>query len=447
MPRILVIDDDPGIGKYLSTMLTREGYLVSFTIEPQDGIEKIRTHSYDLVMIDIKMSSMDGIEVLKAIKEVNPAINIIMMTAFASTKSAVQSIKDGADDYITKPFKSIKDVLIVIENTLRKREESKKYECPHIIGRSPQMIEILSLVRRIGNNCSTALISGSSGTGKELIAKAIHYYSNRSKGPFITINCGAIPDTLLESEMFGHVKGSFTGAIVDKKGLFELANNGTLFLDEIGNTPVSIQVKLLRVLQEKEIRRVGSTENIQIDVRLIAATNSDLKKMVEKGKFREDLYYRLNVIPIEIPSLQERKEDIPLLAHHFLRIYRGRSGSGPTKLTDETISILNNYEWPGNVRELENAIERAVALCNTDTIMPADLPDSIHDHMHQDFIKNKIDLESIIDEIEKKYLLLALEKTGGNKTKAAEFLNLSFRSFRYRLKKYESEINSDGERV
>ncbi|MGA1826583.1 MAG: sigma-54-dependent transcriptional regulator [bacterium] len=440
MPKIVIIDDDPSIGKYLSTMLERHGYTVTYTTDPLDGIEKIRNDFYDCAMVDIKMYGIDGFEVLRSIKEISPMTGIIMMTAFASTKTAVQAMKDGADDYITKPFKSIKEVLIVLGNALQKNK--KLAHCPpNIIGRSPRILAILSLIERIGNNSSTALISGESGTGKELIAKAIHYASNRSKAPFVTINCGAIPETLLESEMFGHVKGSFTGAIADKKGLFEVADKGTLFLDEIGNTPISIQVKLLRVLQEKEIRRVGALENINIDVRLIAATNSNLKEMIAKKKFREDLYYRLNVIPIEIPPLQKRVEDIPLLANHFLNLYRGRSASGPTDLADETLSILCQYEWPGNVRELENVIERAVALCNGNTIMPSDLPDSIHCHMRENLMRNKVDLESIIEEIEKKYLLLALEKTGGNKTKAAEFLNLSFRSFRYRLKKFESEMN------
>jgi two-component system response regulator PilR (NtrC family) len=436
-------------------MLKREGYRVQFATDPQAGLALAQKDIFDLAIIDIRMPGMDGLSVLKEIRKISPETAVIMITAYASTKTAVQAIKEGAYDYLTKPFKNNDEIRLIVknaiekkklreENVILKRELSTKYRLGNIIGKSTQIKEIFSLIQKIANNRSTVLITGESGTGKELVARAIHFQSNQKDEPFVSVNCGGMPEGLLESELFGHVKGAFTGAISNKKGLFEVAHKGTLFLDEIASTPIQLQVKLLRVLQDQEIRRVGSNDGVKVDVRIVAATNKDLAEAVQEGTFREDLYYRLNVIPINLPPLRERIGDIPILTIHFLESYAKRNGFAEmdTKPSSEVIRILSNYHWPGNVRELENAIERAVALGNGECLKPEDLPDNILYPVHQGYqlstinLKEGVDLEKAVTEMETQLITQALKKTQGNKSKAAELLNLSFRSFRYKLQKY-----------
>jgi two-component system response regulator PilR (NtrC family) len=401
------------------------------------------------------MPGMDGLSVLKEIRKISPETAAIMITAYASTKTAVQAIKEGAYDYLTKPFKNNDEIRLIVnnaiekkrlqeENVILKKELSTKYRLGNIIGKSSQIREIFSLIQKIANNRSTVLITGESGTGKELVARAIHFQSNQKDESFVSVNCGGMPEGLLESELFGHVKGAFTGAIANKKGLFEVAHKGTLFLDEIASTPIPLQVKLLRVLQDQEIRRVGSNDGVKVDVRIVAATNKDLAEAVQEGVFREDLYYRLNVIPINLPPLRERIGDIPILAAHFLESYAKKNGfhEMDTQTSSEVIRILSNYHWPGNVRELENAIERAIALGNGECLRPEDLPDNILYPIHPAYqfstlnLNNGVDLEKAVTEMETQLISQALKKTQGNKSKAAELLNLSFRSFRYKLQKY-----------
>jgi len=455
MNAILIIDDERSMCEFLAIMLKREGYRVKFANDPKEGITLAQNEAFDLAIIDIRMPGMDGLSVLREIKKVSPETIAIMITAYASTKTAVQAIKEGAYDYLTKPFKNNEEIKLVIhnalekkrlqeENVILKRELSTKYKLGNILGKSSQMREIFALIQKIANSRSTVLITGESGTGKELVARAIHFHSAQRNEAFVSINCGGMPEGLLESELFGHVKGSFTGAIHNKKGLFEAAHKGTLFLDEIAATPLSLQVKLLRVLQDQEIRRVGATEGITVDVRIIAATNKDLTEAVQEGAFREDLYYRLNVIPVCLPPLRERIGDIPILVAHFLEIYAKKNGflDMDTMPSSEIIRILSNYHWPGNVRELENVIERAVALGNGKSLRPEDLPDNILYPIHPPYqtssfdMEKGVDLEKAVTEVEMRLISQALKKTQGNKSKAAELLNLSFRSFRYRLQKY-----------
>ncbi|MGA1864230.1 MAG: sigma-54-dependent transcriptional regulator [bacterium] len=455
MHSILIIDDEKSMCEFLSIMLKREGYRVQFATDPQAGLRLAQKDIFDLAIIDIRMPGMDGLGVLKEIKKISPETAVIMITAYASTKTAVQAIKEGAYDYLTKPFKNNDEIRLVVNNAIEKkrlqeenvilrRELSTKYRLGNIIGKSTQIREIFSLIQKIANNRSTVLIIGESGTGKELVARAVHFQSNQKDEPFVSVNCGGMPEGLLESELFGHVKGAFTGAIANKKGLFEVAHKGTLFLDEISSTPLSLQVKLLRVLQDQEIRRVGSNEGVKVDVRIVAATNKDLADAVQEGTFREDLYYRLNVIPITLPPLRERIGDIPLLTSHFLESYAKRNGflDMDTKPSSEVIRILSNYHWPGNVRELENAIERAVALGDGKCMKTEDLPDNILYPIHQAYqstnlnLNDGVDLERAVTEMETQLISQALKKTQGNKSRAAELLNLSFRSFRYKLQKY-----------
>ncbi|MCL6583398.1 MAG: sigma-54 dependent transcriptional regulator [bacterium] len=457
MRSIIVIDDEESMCICLAIILRKEGYRVQYATHPEKAIELIKMHPFDLALLDIKMPGMSGLDLLKIIKETSPETVVIMMTAYASTETAVRAIKSGAYDYLTKPFKDNNEVKHIIRNALEKKQLTEEnlalrtelselrdqYRLDNLVGKSKKMREIFSIIRKIADSTSTVLITGESGTGKELVARAIHNCSRRREKPLVSLNCGAMPEGLLESELFGHVKGAFTGAISTKKGLFEMADGGTLFLDEIGTTPLSIQVKLLRVLQDREIRRVGSTEGIQIDVRLIAATNIDIKSAICAGTFREDLYYRLNVIPIHLPPLREREEDIPLLVEHFLRQFNKKSSRGPKAISSEAMQLLCAYSWPGNVREMENTIERAVALAAQDIIQPEDLPENIRRSATIETpvidynLEQGVDLEKIMDSLEKSLIFQALDKSKGNKTKAAELLNLSFRSFRYRLKKYD----------
>lgn len=471
MNKILIVEDEKGMRDVLGIMLKKEGYNVTLASSGEEALGLLNKEIFALVITDIKMPKVDGIQVLKAVKELSDDTLVIMITAFASTETAVEAIKQGAYDYITKPFK-IEEMRLIVknalekrklreENILLKRELKEKAVFENIIGNSDKMVKMLDLLRRIADNKSTVLITGESGTGKELIARAIHYNSKRKDKPFVTVNCGALPEHLLESELFGHMKGSFTGAVANKEGLFEVANEGTIFLDEIGETTPSLQVKLLRVLQDKEFKRVGGTRDVKVDVRIIAATNKDLEKAVSEGFFREDLYYRLDVIPMNIPPLRERPEDIPVLAEYFLSKYNKLFGKNVVGIDPKAIELLINYEWRGNVRELENVIERAVVLSTENIIMPEHLKDSLHIKSVQRRLSpptqippEGIDLEGLISEIERDLLMKALERANWVKKDAARLLKLNFRSFRYRLEKYNigkdsskpdpSPINSNG---
>jgi len=452
MSKILIVDDEQSMRDFLAIMLTKEGHEVIAADSGTSALKAIHGDIFDLIISDIKMPGMSGLELLKAVKELSSETIVIMITAFAAAESAVEAMKLGASDYIIKPFK-VDELKLIIndslekrdlqkENILLKREIESKSGFTNFIGKSVPMQKIFTLIRQVAATNSTVLISGESGTGKELVAQSIHFNSARKKGPFITINCGALPETLLESELFGYMRGAFTGAAINKQGLFESAHGGSIFLDEISATSPSLQIKLLRVLQEREIMRVGGTTTIRVDTRIIAASNKELAEEVSKGTFREDLYYRLNVIPIRLPALRERKDDIPLLIDHFLKKY-AVPGKDPKRFTPEALELCLNYQWFGNVRELENYIERIAILTPHDLIYIPDLPDSLktpqvtRDLLSTEIPENGLDLELVLENIEKTFLRKALDKANGVKTDAAKFLKLSFRSFRHRLQKYD----------
>jgi two-component system response regulator PilR (NtrC family) len=452
--RILVVDDEESIREFLDIMLRKEGYEVTLAEDGARAIDLLKKKTFDLVISDLQMPQVTGMELLKHVRDNFPDLLFMMITAFGTTETAVEAMKMGAYDYITKPFK-IDEVRIVIGNALKsknlevenrvlKKELGKENSFQNIVGNSESMHRIFDLVRRVSQAPTNVLITGESGTGKEVVAKAIHYNGPLKDRPFVTINCGAIPENLMESEMFGHKKGSFTGAVVDKSGLFEVADGGTLFLDEVGELPLSIQVKLLRAIQERIIRRVGATDDIKVEVRIIAATNRDLEKMVNEGGFRQDLYYRLNVIQIKTPSLRERRDDIPLLANHFLKKYNDRLGKNIGAISQEAMEMMKKYDYPGNVRELENIIERTVALEAGSTILPESLPPFVNTPSGRKMASSQeieigpegIDLDKIIGQIEKELLIKAIHVANGTKKRAAKLLNISFRSMRYRVEKY-----------
>jgi len=457
MPQILIVDNERSMRDFLSIVLKKEGYHCKTAEDGEHALKVIEKEPVDLVLSDIKMPKMNGLELLKALKVASPETVVVMMTAFASTETAVEAMKEGALDYLTKPFQ-IDEVKLIIKNALeRKSLKSEnqrlrlalksKADFTKIIGKSEKMRKVLTLVEKVADNKSNVLITGESGTGKELIARAIHYNSGRRDHHFVTVNCSALPETLLESELFGHMKGSFTGAIANKAGLFEVADKGSIFLDEIGETSLAIQVKLLRVLQEREIRRIGGTKDTKVDIRIITATNKDLEKLIEQGTFREDLYYRLDVIPIHLPPLRERPEDIPLLADYFLNKYNQNLEKEIEGFTPEVIRSLCQNEWKGNVRELENVIERAVALTSNNILSSDDFSGSLPKLAMTDDVEYAIpdaglDLEALIEKIEKQILLKALDECHWVKKDAAERLHLNFRSFRYRLQKYEIKRNN-----
>lgn len=448
--KILIVDDEPSMREFLEIMLTREGYKVTTTSDGKDALNILNKQMYDVVISDIQMPAMGGLELLKSIKDISPDTEVIMITAYASTETAVEAMKEGAYDYITKPFKIDEIRLIIkkalekkrleVENLLLKREFRERYSFGNILGNSPEMLRVYDLIEKIGPTKTNVLIEGESGTGKELVAKAIHHQSPRRDKPFVAITCSAIPEGLMESELFGHMKGSFTGAIANKAGLFEMADGGTVFLDEIGELPLPIQVKLLRVIQERSFRRVGGTEDIAVDVRIVSATNRTLEEEVRKGNFREDLYYRLNVLQIKMPPLRERLSDVPVLAGHFLEKYAKEHEKAVVGITVEAMRFLEGYSYPGNVRELENIIERGVALEQGPKLSAESLPKFIseaskHD-AHLTIPSSGLDLEKAVGEYEKALLLKALDKAGGVKKRAAKLLNISFRSMRYRLEKF-----------
>lgn len=454
MNRILIVDDEQSMRELLSILLRKEGYEVVTAENGATALKAVQREIFDLVITDLKMPQFDGIALLKSVKEVSPDTIVIIITAFGTTEGAERARILGAYDYIGKPFNNDEIKLVIHnalekrhlrkENILLKREIESKAGFEYFIGKSEPMQRIFSLIRQVADTKSTVLITGESGTGKELVARALHTHSARKGHPFVTVNCGALPETLLESELFGYMKGAFTGAISNKQGLFEAANGGTIFLDEISATTPALQIKLLRVLQEREFKRVGGTADIKVDVRVLAASNSDLQQEVSRGSFREDLYYRLNVIPIHLPPLRERRDDIPLLINYFLKNIS--SGREPKKVSPEAMSRLLNHRWPGNVRELENAIERLNILASGDTISIEHIPDSISvsppcpELIPLDIPESGINLEQLLQNAEKTLLYKALEKSNGVKTEAARLLGLSFRSFRHRLQKYEQSF-------
>lgn len=454
MSSILIADDEKSLRDFLVIMLEEEGYQVVTASSVDKAIKLIGENSFDLILTDIRMGRSSGIDILDAARNALPDTPVVMMTAFASAETAVTAMKKGAYDYISKPFK-IEDIQLIVKNALEKKhlsEENRllktalgdRFELSNIIGKSGPIQKIFDLVEKVAQSKATVLITGESGTGKELIAKAIHFNGNRKNYPFVSINCGAMPENLLESELFGHEKGAFTSADSLKLGLMESANKGSFFFDEIGDAPLSTQVKLLRVLQENEIMRLGGTQSIPVDLRIIAATNGNLTDLVEKKSFREDLFYRLNVIPIHLPPLRERKEDIPDLVGFFINKYNTRHNKTYIQGIDPgALKIFESYAWPGNVRELENVIERAVVLETEDRIRKTSLPDEILGQVSPDRIQvpqldqNNIDLEQTLDQIEKKMIANALMRSDGIINKAAETLNLSFRSMRYRIQKHK----------
>jgi two-component system response regulator PilR (NtrC family) len=452
--RILVVDDEESIREFLDIMLRKEGYEVTSAEDGAKALDMIKKKTFDLVISDLQMPNLTGIELLRQVRDSYPDLLFMMITAFGTTETAVEAMKLGAYDYITKPFK-IDEVRINIANALRsrnlevenrtlKKELTKEYSFQNLVGNSDAMHRIYEMVKRVSQTPTNVLVTGESGTGKEMVAKAIHFNGPLKERPFVTVNCGAIPESLMESEMFGHKKGSFTGAIADKSGLFEVADTGTLFLDEVGELPLSIQVKLLRAIQERVIRRVGGTEDHKVEVRIIAATNRDLDDMVKKGTFRQDLFYRLNVINIRTPSLRERPEDIPLLANHFLKKYNDRLAKTIGGISAEAMEMMKKYDYPGNVRELENIVERTVALEGGATILPESLPPFVNTpsgrklaSTHEIQITEEgLDLDKIMGQIEKELLIKAIHAAGGVKKKAAKLLNITFRSMRYRVEKY-----------
>ncbi|NWF72122.1 MAG: sigma-54-dependent Fis family transcriptional regulator [Nitrospirae bacterium] len=453
MEKILVVDDERGLREVLSIMLKRAGYAVIEASDGEEAMGHINKEIFDLVITDLRMPKADGMEVLKAVKSSSPETVVLVVTAFATADSAVDAMKQGAYDYLTKPFQ-VDEVQLIIrnalekrrlsaENILLKREMASQSSFAQLVGQSESMQKVFDVVRQVADAKSNVLICGESGTGKELVARAIHYNSVRSSMPFVAVNCSAVPETLLESELFGHMKGSFTGAMANKAGLFEVANGGTIFLDEIGDTTPAIQVKLLRVIQEREFRRVGGNQDVKVDVRVVAATNRDLEKAVADGSFREDLYYRLDVIPIRLPPLRLRTGDIPILANHFLGKFSQESGKPVPVLTSGAMQVLLSHEWRGNVRELENLIERVVTFSSGAPVSDEDIRGWLHravtpqqQGVPTDLPEDGLDLEGLINGIEKDLLLKALERTMWVKKKAARLLRLNTRSFRYRLEKY-----------
>ena len=452
-PRILVVDDERSMRELLAIVLRREGYKVLLAENGGAAIQTLEREPIDLLISDIRMPDMSGVEVLRAAKRIDQDVLGMMITAHASTESAVEAMRLGACDYLSKPFdvdllkmkvrEKIENRQTQQENVLLKRTLSLSHQFSDIIGRSEAMLEVFKMVETVGRSNSTILLTGESGTGKGLVAQAIHSHSLRRERPMVSLNCGAMPEALIESELFGHVRGAFTGAETNKKGLFEVAEKGTIFLDEITEMSAVMQVKLLHVLQERRFRRVGGTEEKQADVRVIAATNRDPAKAVAEGQFREDLYYRVNVIPIALPPLRARREDIPLLAGHFLEKFCEQMDKVVTGIARSSLDLLQQYEWPGNVRELENVMERAVALEMTPTILPESLPAPLRSRVPQreasaaaPLPSQGFDLEEHVKQIERSYIAEALERAGGVQVRAAELLGMSFRSLRYYVKKY-----------
>ena len=448
MVKILVVDDDPNMREVMEIMLQQEGHDVISEEEPLKAIELCRKKVFDLVITDLKMPKINGIEFLKTIKDQRPETIVILITAYASGETAINAMKEGAYDYVEKGENWQEELKRVVRSALIKKGLIKDYPLNKeitnetreensfcgMIGINREMRKIFDTIRKVSNTPANILILGESGTGKELVARAIHENSSRAKMPFVAINSGGIPENLLESELFGYMKGSFTGAYADRQGYFEMARGGTIFLDEIGELSPSLQVKLLRVVQEKTFRRIGGAEDIKVDVRIISATNKNLKEKVKQAEFREDLYYRLNVIPVFIPPLRERREDIPLLINNFIEKYSKMFGKQITNISSYAMELLMNYDFPGNIRELQNIIERGVAMESSNIILPESLTFG-SPKFDMEISDNGLDLNSELDKIEKMLIEKALQKTKGSKKKAAELLKISFDSLRHRIDK------------
>ena len=459
MNKILVVEDEKSMRDLLGLMLRKEGYSVATADSGLQAKQLVESgESFDLVVSDVSMPGMSGLDLLREIRRLAPETAVVIMTAYGTKQTAIEALNEGASYYVEKPF-DLDEMKAVVDKTLRQtelfaeneglREQNRdlrkelRGNFEGLIGRSPKMKSIFDLIERVAGTNSTIMISGESGTGKELIARAVHYNSQRRERSFVSINCGALPDELLESELFGHMKGSFTGATDTKKGLFEVATGGTIFLDEIGETSSAMQIKLLRVLQERRIRRVGGTDEIDVDVRVITATNQDLDEMVREKQFREDLFYRINVIAIRMPALREKRDDIRALAEHFLDKYRERVGKSISSgFSQDALECLEQYHWPGNVRQLENVVERAVALEVSEEIRPESLPAEVRQKAGQSVADpiaipgSGLDLEQHLEDRRRRYMQEALERTGSVQTHAAELLGMTFRSFRYFAKKY-----------
>jgi two-component system response regulator PilR (NtrC family) len=450
---ILVVDDEKSILEFLEIMLARAGYEVVAVDAAKKAIQQLEARAFDVMITDISMPEMNGIELLEKVKQLHGETAVIIMTAHGSTGSAVEAMRLGASDYLTKPFQ-VDEMKIAVESALKSRamelenrrlrsELGKSFSFENIVGNSPSMQAVFELVKRVSATKTNIMILGESGTGKEMVAQAIHRNGPDPAAPFVVINCAAIPEPLFESELFGHKKGAFTGAIQDKVGIFEQANGGTLFLDEVGDIPLAIQVKLLRAIQQKSFRPVGGSSDVKVDVRIICATNRDLEAMAANGSFREDLFYRLNVIQIRLPSLRERPGDIPMLAEYFLNKFSLVMGKPVRTISREALQMLAAYSFPGNVRELENIIERAVALETQSAILPESLPQKLllspYENKPSVPAAGAFDLEKGVEEFERRHILRALEEAGGVKKKAAKLLGISFRSLRYRIEKYRIE--------
>jgi nitrogen regulation protein NR(I) len=465
MHRVLAIDDDETVRDVLATFLSSNHYEITVAENGEIGLDLIRGEDFDIVLTDLVMPGVSGMDVLREISALKTNTPVIVITAFGTVQTAVEAMKAGAFDYIMKPF-ALEEVIMTIEralgvsrlqkeNFMLKMQLKKKYNFTGLIGDSPRMQKVYELIEKISDTDSTVLITGESGTGKELVAKTIHYNSSRSQQPFVPINCAAIPKDLLESELFGHEKGSFTGALNTRIGRFELAHNGTLFLDEIGSLDPSLQVKLLRVLQEREFERVGGIKTIKVNVRILAATNKDLETATKEGKFREDLFYRLNVIPLHLPPLRKRLEDIPLLLDFFVDEFSRKRNKKPLQFPPDIMDLLLHYGWPGNVREMENLVERLMILVSGDTVKPSDLPEKFHQASPKttdstvlprmpltsiDIPEYGIDLNSVVDTMERDLILRALEKTGGVRSRAATLLGLNRTTLIEKIKKMGIEL-------
>ena len=449
MRKILLVDDEPHVLELLSVALEDEGYTILLANNGKGALDQVKKEQPQVVLLDIRMPGLDGVEVLRRIKEINQASSVIMMTAYGAMDTVVEAMKLRAYDYLTKPL-DLEKVKILIRRSLEAQELAQevtslrsklkeKYQLENIVGKHPKMLEVYKMIGRVVDNKATVLIIGETGTGKEVVARAIHFNGLLKDGPFVAIDCASLPSDLLESELFGHEKGAFTGAITQKMGKFERADKGSLFLDEIGNLTLATQVRLLRFLQEKKIERVGGTKPIELDVRIIAATHQDLEKAVKEGSFREDLYYRLNVVAIPLPPLRERRDDIPLLVEHFLQKYGSESKGKVKHVAPGTMDLLMRYNWPGNVRELENVIERAIVIGKTNAILVEDLPlriKKIASRSELDISPEKIPFEQRVENFEKKLIIDALEKVNWIQTRAAELLGTSRSIIRYKMKKY-----------
>ncbi len=446
-PKILVVDDEESHRIMLRAVLGAEGYAVTEAADGTEAVDAVGKDAFDVILMDIRMTNMDGIEALGEIRKISPQVPVLIMTAYASVKTAVEALKAGAFDYLTKPL-DIEELKILIdkamdhyhlraENLVLKERLGDRFDFSRIIAASPRMKTLLETLAMVAPSDATVLIMGESGTGKEVIANAIHHNSPRAGGPFIKVSCAALPETLLESELFGHEKGAFTGAVARREGRFQLAHRGTIFLDEVGEMSPALQTKLLRVLQEKEFEPLGSTRTVKVDIRVITATNRDLEKEVKEGRFREDLYYRLNVVPLVLAPLRERREDIPLLADHFLAIFREKNRKPIKAMSGKMMDLLVRYDWPGNVRELENVIERAVILARDEVLVPADLPPQIRmfsGEEGQDAFA--IPTGMSLDEMERALIVKTLDETGGNRTRASEILGINRRTLQNKLKEY-----------